>query len=210
MKIVVIDDSESDQRLVIECLAEIQEDFPESYPVFFQDVKEAYEEIKQNKVALIICDMNLPPTGPMAGIELLQRIRKELKREYPIILMSGCRDSLDAAARMRGMRLTKFWKKETDYSNLAKLALEFLAATRVETRVKNLEDEILQLRQDQSVGFQRLQETLDGNHKDVSQLINSDDRAWARLITSLIPKKATKWARNVTGMEPVVNVNERP
>lgn len=200
MKIIIVDDDPGDRNLILIAIKKLQKRLPESYILPFSNAKNAFEEIKKNKVALLIVDMDLKDDGGIqGGLVLLDKVNNELKREYPAIVISGSKEetllSNELDIEERGD--VNFWEKSDRWDELTILAFKILKTTRLETRVKNLEDS----NKDLHTKIDKLTESLTSLTNHVKKYTHSEGQAWVKAITSLIPKKITDMIRKLTGIQ---------
>jgi len=132
--ILVIDDSKTARRQVIEIL---------SRNALFQNYFEAADGVEgfkltlNNKVDLILCDVEMPG---MDGFKFLQMLSgREESHDIPVIMVTGRED---AEAKIRGLE-----QGASDYVTKPYDAGELLARVKVQLKIKSLQDKLKQRNQ---------------------------------------------------------------
>jgi len=132
--ILVIDDSKTARRQVIEIL---------SRNALFQNYFEAADGVEgfkltlNNKVDLILCDVEMPG---MDGFKFLQMLSgREESHDIPVIMVTGRED---AEAKIRGLE-----QGASDYVTKPYDAGELLARVKVQLKIKSLQDKLKQSNQ---------------------------------------------------------------
>lgn len=183
IKIIVVDDEPGYRSLIREHLKPVKARFPQTWIVEFGTAEEALEEIKKNDVGLIITDMNLHDQyGHEGGGALMSAVSEGLQKEYPFLLITGCEESDPALYEIRKNTGCSIWHKSEPWESFTDIVLNILSETRLETRVKCLEEKFERLFDLSGEVREDLKE-LKKSHDEIS---NSDDRLVARFAISLL------------------------
>lgn len=197
IKIIVVDDDDGCRGLIREHLKPVKARFPQTWIVEFNNREEALEEIKKNDVGLIITDMNLHDQyGPDGGKALMEAVSEGLQKEYPFLLITGCDQSDPALYEARKNTGCEVWHKSEPWETFTAKVIHILSETRLETRVKCLEERV-----------EKIMKVSDETQVDVREMkqkqeefIESDDRLIARFLVGLVvPEWAMKRVRASIG-----------
>ena len=137
MKIIVVDDSEVDIRMLKAYVKKIISYHPHLQACYFKNAEDALKEILKNNVALIICDQSLGRDYDMNGLDLADRVRQEMPhRDYPFLCISASRID-EEQAQQSG---TYFMDKEHLASKFVDFCVNILSQRYTSTGLMNLQE----------------------------------------------------------------------
>jgi DNA-binding NtrC family response regulator len=192
IKIIVVDDDEGYRALIREHLKPVKARFAQTWIVEFDNQEEALVEIEKNDVGLIITDMNLHDKyGPDGGVALMEAVSEGMQREYPFLLITGCEESDPSISEARKSTGCEIWNKAQPWETFTDKVLDIIGSTRLETRVKCLEDKMEKI----LVSNEKISGTVNDIKESHRELKESDDRMVAQWVVGLFFKDS--WMKRI-------------